>query len=127
MRGWFSLRGDLSLRRLIDVLNKDQLVVFFVVHELVDYLRSQHYAEAARSQAELAAHIHMPSRLIGRIRKSRMLDFLDARADTLTPAHHAHFVRPRIATWDIDVKTKAMRIVLRSQEPRPGQKRALNF
>jgi hypothetical protein len=57
----------------------------------------------------------------------RMLDFLDARADTLTPAHHAHFVRPRIATWDIDVKTKAMRIVLRSQEPRPGQKRALNF
>jgi hypothetical protein len=57
----------------------------------------------------------------------RMLDFLDARADTLTPAHHAHFVRPRIATWDIDVKTRAMRIVLRSQEPRPGQKRALNF
>src|SRR2546423_1248460 len=37
------------------------------------------------------------------------------------------FVRPRIAGWDIDYDTHAMRIVLRSQDPAPRQVRALSI
>lgn len=53
----------------------------------------------------------------------RLIDFLDATADSLTVTDHEVYVRPRIATWDIDLETHAMKIVLRSHEPEPRQRR----
>jgi hypothetical protein len=55
----------------------------------------------------------------------RLIDFLDVTADSLTVTDHEVYVRPRIATWDIDLETHAMKIVLRSHEPEPRQQRAL--
>lgn len=59
--------------------------------------------------------------------RMRLLEFLDTAADALTPAVHEDFVRPRIAAWDIDLETHAMRIVLRTHEPAPRHKRALSL
>ncbi|MGH7699046.1 MAG: hypothetical protein ACREMJ_00780, partial [Gemmatimonadales bacterium] len=49
--------------------------------------------------------------------RMRLLEFLDATPATLTPGDVDDFVRPRLGTWDIDLESHAMRIVLRSQEP----------
>jgi hypothetical protein len=57
--------------------------------------------------------------------RMRLMEFLDATPESLTPHDVEEFVRPRIGYWDIDLETRAMRIVLRSQEPAPRQKRAL--
>src|SRR2546427_686619 len=57
--------------------------------------------------------------------RMRLLEFLDASPDVLTLEIYEDFVRPRVAAWDLDLDTQAMRIVLRSQEPAPRQKRAL--
>ena len=57
--------------------------------------------------------------------RMRLLDFLDASPDVLTLEIYQDFVRPRVAAWDLDLDNQAMRIVLRSQEPAPRQKRAL--
>ncbi len=57
--------------------------------------------------------------------RMRLLEFLDATAESITPQDVEDFVRPRIASWNIDLDTHAMRIVLRSQEPAPRLKRAL--
>jgi hypothetical protein len=57
--------------------------------------------------------------------RMRLLEFLDAAPDSLTPADCADFIEPRIANWDIDLESGAMRIVLRSQETAPRQKRVL--
>ncbi|HEX4575215.1 MAG TPA: helix-turn-helix transcriptional regulator [Gemmatimonadales bacterium] len=46
--------------------------------------------------------------------RMRLLEFLDTCADTLTPPECEEFVLPRIAAWDIEVDTRAMKIVLRS-------------
>lgn len=46
--------------------------------------------------------------------RMRLLEFLDASADSLTAGECEDFVLPRIAAWDIDLETRAMRIVLRS-------------
>lgn len=59
--------------------------------------------------------------------RMRLIDFLDVTADSLTVTDHDVFVRPRIAAWDIDLETHAMRIVLRSHEPEPRQQRALRI
>ena len=59
--------------------------------------------------------------------RMRLIDFLDTTADSLTVTDHEVFVRPRIATWDIDLETHAMRIVLRSHDPGPRQQRALRL
>ncbi|MGH7676534.1 MAG: hypothetical protein ACREMV_14805 [Gemmatimonadales bacterium] len=55
--------------------------------------------------------------------RMRLLEFLDTGAESLTPAHYEAFVRPRIAMWDFDLDTRAMRIVLRSQEVTPPGRR----
>jgi len=55
--------------------------------------------------------------------RMRFLEFLDTTAESLTPDHHEAFVRPRIARWDFDLDTRAMRIVLRSQEVAPPGRR----
>lgn len=59
--------------------------------------------------------------------RMRVLDFLDATAETLTADDHDDFLRPHIAAWDIDLETHTMRIVLRTHEPAPRQKRALSL
>ncbi|MBI1966968.1 MAG: helix-turn-helix transcriptional regulator [Gemmatimonadetes bacterium] len=59
--------------------------------------------------------------------RMRLIDFLDVTPESLTVTDHEVFVRPRIATWDIDFETHAMRIVLRSHEPEPRQQRALRL
>ena len=46
--------------------------------------------------------------------RMRLLEFLDVGADSLTAEDCEEFVLPRIAAWDIELETRAMRIVLRS-------------
>jgi hypothetical protein len=60
-------------------------------------------------------------------KRMTLMEFLDATPEGLTPDDSDEFVRPRIAAWDIDLETNAMRIVLRSQEPAPRQVRALSI
>ena len=60
-------------------------------------------------------------------KRMKLMEFLDATPESLTPADGEEFVRPRIAAWEIDLDTNAMRIVLRSQEPAPRQVRALSI
>lgn len=50
--------------------------------------------------------------------RSKVLDFLDVTADTLTPEDLAEFLRPRIARWDVDLETGVLRVVLRGHAPR---------
>ena len=45
--------------------------------------------------------------------RMRLLEFLDADSASLTPRDCEEFLRPRINTWDIDLETHAMRIVLK--------------
>lgn len=45
--------------------------------------------------------------------RMRLLEFLDVTADSVTARDCEDFVRPRIASWHIDMDTRAMRIVLR--------------
>jgi hypothetical protein len=59
--------------------------------------------------------------------RMKLMEFLDATPEGLTPEDGEEFVRPRIAGWDIDYDTHAMRIVLRSQDPAPRQVRALSI
>jgi len=59
--------------------------------------------------------------------RMRLLEFLDCTVETLTAGDYDVFIRPRIGFWDIDLETSAMRIVLRSQEPAPRQRRAMGF
>jgi len=59
--------------------------------------------------------------------RMRLLEFLDCTVETLTAGDYDVFIRPRIGFWDIDLETQAMRIVLRSQEPAPRQRRAMGF
>ena len=57
----------------------------------------------------------------------KLMEFLDATPEGLTPDDAEEFVRPRIAAWEIDLDTQTMRIVLRSQDPAPRQVRALSI
>ena len=50
--------------------------------------------------------------------RGKVLEFLDLTADTLTPEDLAEFVRPRISSWDVDLETGVMRVVLRTHAPR---------
>jgi len=59
--------------------------------------------------------------------RMKLMEFLDATPEGLTPEDGEEFVRPRIAGWEIDFDTHAMRIVLRSQDPAPRQVRALSI
>lgn len=45
--------------------------------------------------------------------RMRLLEFLDADAQSVTPRDCDEFLRPRITTWDIDLETRAMKIVLK--------------
>lgn len=48
----------------------------------------------------------------------RVLEFLDVTAHTLTAEDLREFVQPRIASWDVDVETGVLRVVMRAQGPR---------
>jgi hypothetical protein len=54
----------------------------------------------------------------------RVLDFLDATPETVTLEHLNEFILPRIARWDVDLKTGVLRVVLRAQEPRERTRRS---
>jgi hypothetical protein len=54
----------------------------------------------------------------------RVLDFLDATPETITMDHLTEFILPRIARWDVDLKTGVLRVVLRAQEPRERTRRS---
>lgn len=56
--------------------------------------------------------------------RHRVLEFLDATPATLTAEALAEFVEPRIARWDVDLRTGVLRVVLRAQEPRDRSRRA---
>ena len=71
---------NLTLRLSVDVLNEDQLIMFFVVDELVDDLRSQHYPKSARPQAQLLTSLHMAGWLAGRISECGVSDIFDVEA-----------------------------------------------
>src|SRR5881628_1870597 len=45
--------------------------------------------------------------------RMRLLEFLDATADSITPRNCEEFIAPRITGWDMDLEAGAMRIVLR--------------
>jgi len=45
--------------------------------------------------------------------RMRLLEFLDADAESLTPRDCDEFLRPRITSWDLDLDTQTMRIVLK--------------
>ena len=51
-------------------------------------------------------------------RRAKVLDFLDLTADTLTPEYVTEFLRPRIASWDVDLETGVLRVTLRAHAPR---------
>jgi hypothetical protein len=51
----------------------------------------------------------------------KVLEFLDATADTLTAEDLIAFLRPRIARWDVDLETGVLRVVL--QPPGSGAPR----
>jgi len=59
--------------------------------------------------------------------RMRLLDFLDATPDSVTARDYEDFVRPRIASWELDLETRAMRIVLRSREVAPRRRRAFGL
>jgi hypothetical protein len=48
----------------------------------------------------------------------KVLEFLDATADTLTTADLVEFLQPRIARWDVALDTGVVRVVLRAPAPR---------
>lgn len=55
----------------------------------------------------------------------RVLEFLDATPETLTADDLAEFLAPRIGLWDVDLETGVLRVVLRTEEPRGRQRRAV--
>jgi hypothetical protein len=57
--------------------------------------------------------------------RHQVLEFLDATPETLTPEALAEFIEPRIARWDVDLRTGVLRVVLRAQEPRERSRRGL--
>ncbi len=46
----------------------------------------------------------------------KVLEFLDATADTLTTRDVAEFLRPLIDFWDVDMETGVLRVVLRPHQ-----------
>ena len=55
----------------------------------------------------------------------RVLEFLDATPETLTADDLREFVAPRLGLWDMDLETGVLRVVLRTEEPRGRQRRAV--
>jgi len=50
--------------------------------------------------------------------RCRVLDFLDTTADDLTVADVDEFLRPRITSWNVEMETGVLRVVLRPQGQR---------
>jgi hypothetical protein len=48
----------------------------------------------------------------------RVLEFLDVTAATLTAEDLREFVHPRVASWNVDIRTGVLRVVLRGQDSR---------
>lgn len=103
-------------RRLADQTGDGSLEIL-IVQRLLDvaqgFVRRQLADEVGiRVAAKREGCSHADVRL-------RLIDFLDVTPASLTMADHEVYVRPRIATWDIDLETHAMKIVLRAHDPGP--------
>lgn len=46
----------------------------------------------------------------------RVLDFIEASPSTVTRADLAEFLKPKISSWDVDLDTGVLRVILRSAE-----------
>jgi hypothetical protein len=53
----------------------------------------------------------------------RLLLFLDVTPDLLTQADLREFVMPRVRLWDVDLQNDVLRVVLRTEQPRPAPRR----
>jgi hypothetical protein len=53
----------------------------------------------------------------------KVLEFLDATADTVTSDHVTGFIQPLIAFWDADFETGVLRVVMRPNEAQERQHR----
>jgi len=52
--------------------------------------------------------------------RGRVFEFLDATIDALNVADFEEFIRPRVATWDVDRDTGVLRVVFQGREQRPS-------
>ncbi len=57
------------------------------------------------------------------VARLEVLEFLDLTPDLLTPEDVARFIEPRIASWDVELETGVLRVVLRVQEPKETGRR----
>ena len=48
----------------------------------------------------------------------KVLEFLDVTAETLTIEDLNEFLRPRVTSWDVDLKTGVLRVVMRAPPPK---------
>ncbi|HXF94806.1 MAG TPA: hypothetical protein VNI61_01770 [Gemmatimonadales bacterium] len=74
----------------------------------------------ARRQLEDEFGIRIAARRAGSTpaeRRLQLLEFLDTTVATLTPEDVTSFMQPRLDGWDIDLETRAMRIVLKPSDP----------
>ncbi|MEX0690694.1 MAG: hypothetical protein WD043_02495 [Gemmatimonadales bacterium] len=55
--------------------------------------------------------------------RALILQYLDATVDTVTVGQVAEFIQPRLGSWDVDLTTGVLRIVMRSQESRDQHRR----
>jgi hypothetical protein len=53
----------------------------------------------------------------------RVLEFLDATADTLTHDHVTGFIQPLVGFWDADIETGVLRVVMRPNDNQERQHR----
>lgn len=85
-----------------------------VTHGIV--LRSLHDQVSLRVAAQRTGTSLAAARL-------EVLEFLDLTPDLLTPEDVSRFIEPRIASWDVELETGVLRVVLRVQEPKESGRR----
>jgi len=72
----------------------------------------------------VALRVNASQRGVGYLEmRLKILEFLDASPDTLTPADYAEFIQPMIGLWDVDLETGVLRVVLRTSEQRERARR----
>jgi len=52
--------------------------------------------------------------------RGRVFEFLDATIDALNVADFEEFIRPRVATWDVDRDSGVLRVVFSGRDSRPS-------
>lgn len=94
-------RGRKASAELADLMQRLLEVVQGAVRRVLDDPIGMRLAAAERGSTYLDMRL-------------KVLDFMDATADTLTVADLTEFLRPRITRWDVDLETGVLRVVLRA-------------